>query len=242
MSVFLDHISVKTTLQNYNFLFHYFQKLLPEEIFIHGKDLDAKRPWAGFFIYFDNGFFMEFSDPSVCENSKSVGMSFSCINDLRESFINVMIQNTKSKFERIAMPEEEPIFEVCSIQDGEVLSARASVYSDTWYKEWGQEISKLSLLSPFGKVTGIRLNLCRDDQESVNNNFNWLDPNIAKEGLKFIPISGGESGLEINYNSSKNEASIEIEFELDEVTSGMSNNEFLEFQIEEKYCRLRVNL
>lgn len=242
MSVYLDHLSVKTNLENYKSIFNFFQKLLPEHIFIHGEELEGENPWAGFFLYFDGGFFIEFSDPNICKKSKNIGMSFTCVNDFRESFIDVMTQNTRSKFERISLPKEDPILEICSIDDGEMLSARASVYSDTWYREWGQEISKLSLLSPFGRIVKILINTTNQNKEAIGNNFSWLDPNIANDGHKFIPISGGECSLEMKYDSTADSQFIEVEFELDEEISHIPQSDFFEFQINEKLGRMRVKL
>lgn len=242
MSVYMDHLSIKTKKNNYQAAFEFFRKLLPEEIFIHGEELESNSPWAGFFLYFDGGFFLEFPNPDICLKSKSLGLSFTCVKDFRESFLDVMVANATSKFERISMPEVDPMVELCATDEGDFLSTRASVYSDQWYKDWGAEISKLCLLSPFGKINKIMICTTPELEDEIKKNFAWIDPEIANAGEKFIPISGGECSFYMDFNSKHSQRSIVLEFEVEEAMDVNMKDESFEFEIKNKLGMMRVNL
>ncbi len=242
MSVYLDHIYIKPSETAYKEAFKYFQEILPEEIFVHGESDDPEMPWGGFYIYLKNGFFVEFLDPRVCAEAKKVGMSFSCLKEFRGNFLKLINSSNEGKnLENVALPEEEPMINICRLHEGDFLSTWGSEYSDLWYKEWGAQIAKYSMLSPFGATSHIEVHTHENNHPSVSSHFNWIDPRIGGGESVMMPLQSESTGLTFNYFSEGKELVL-LDFELDEkVLKEFESDSFL-VKFDEKCGRIIIEL
>lgn len=242
MSVYSDHLVIKPKIETYKEIFNYFKNLIPEEIFVYGSDLDGEHPWSGFFVYFENGFFVEFQNPDICLDSKKVGLSFTCQKEFRENFLAVVKEGISGRIKEISIPSAEPMVDILAVDEGKTFSTWASVYSDDWYKNWGSQISKFGLLSPFCKINNITISSESSLKDDAVLNFSWIDPSLPSGSLISLPITGSQCDFSLQYLDNIKGVEVLVDFEVEDLVSKNFATENFEFSVDDNRGRMRVRL
>jgi len=194
MSVYVDHFYIKPTKEAYTKLFDSFQTIIGEDLFQHGEfEVDGKS-WSGFYVYFENGSFLEVLDPEISVGSQSVGLCMTCEKEYRGHFLpQVQDALTGKNTEYMMVPVEAPLLSICRIRPYSYLSSWGVEYSDQWMKEWGSQSSKLGLLSPFESFQSLTFVYPKEYVTNVEDNLSWIDPRLTSEENIALPLKGGSS-------------------------------------------------
>jgi hypothetical protein len=193
MSVYIDHIYIKPTKTAYQELFSTFKNMIGEDLFQFGEFEADGEKWGGFFVYFENGSFLEILDPEVSKASQAVGLCMTCEKEYRGHFLDQIgdvLQGKDVEFRSI--PEEDTAFKICRLKPSSYLTSWGVEYSDTWYKEWGSRGSKLGLLSPFESFENLQFIYPQDQTNHIQDNLSWIDPRLLEQNLA-LPLKGGKA-------------------------------------------------
>jgi len=194
MSVYIDHIYIKPTKEAYTSLFTTFKSMVGEELFQFGEYEADGEKWGGFYVYFENGSFLEVLDPDISTNSQSVGLCMGCEKEFRGHFlsqIGEVLQGKDVEFRNI--PEEETSFSICRLRPSKYLTSWGVEYTDRWYKEWGSRSNKLGLLSPFESFENMTFTYPEVEESFIEDNLSWIDPRLMEAQKLPMPLKGGKA-------------------------------------------------
>jgi hypothetical protein len=244
MSVFLDHFYIRPTQKSYEQLKEIFKDLIGENVFQSGEHRDEEGSWGGFYIHFEKGSFLEVLNPEYCPKSQSVGLGMTCAKEYRGHFVNhvadILSENGKDVV-REALPEVDPDMNICKPRPQDHLSVWSVEYSDRWFKEWGSNISKMGLLSPFESFSRASFTLPQASQVEIQDNLFWIDERLL--GGQAIDMASQSGALTSVSFVTGDKSQCELEFILgDQVADIDINEEDFSFKVKDGVATLTTQL
>lgn len=242
MSVYIDHIYIKPTKASYEKLYQTFKSMIGEDLFQFGEFEADGQKWAGFFVYFENGSFLEILDPEISKESQTIGLCMGCEKEFRGHFLNQIgevLAGRDIEFRKI--PEEETALSICRLKPSRFFTTWGVEYTDQWYKEWGSRGAKLGLLSPFESFEKMTFSYPESNKIEVQDNLSWIDPRLMESGHLPLPLKGGKATDVSFVAADKAQANISFSVE-SEVENFEINEEGLSFSIENGMASLRTDL
>ena len=196
MSVYLDHFYIRPTKKSYDSLKDTFEKLIGAELFQYGEFESEGNKYAGFYVHFENGSFLEVLDPEISTASQAVGLCMTCEKEYRGHFleqIKSVLTGSGKEVEFKKFPEEDPTLTICRPTAKNYISAWGVEYSDQWMKDWGSQVSKLGLLSPFESFFSASFTYPKIALAELQDNLSWIDDRMIGGPAISLPLKDGNA-------------------------------------------------
>lgn len=217
MSVYLDHVYIKPTEEAYDNLFNIFKKVVGEDLLQHGEFDDGQQSWGGFYLYFDNGSFLEVLNPKFCQDSQSVGLCISCEKQYRGHFLNQIEDVLVGKeIEKKTFSEDGNDFSICRLSPERYITTWGAEYSDQWFKEWGSRSNKFGLLYPLESIRSLKFTYPTEQKVKVQDNLEWIDPRACSGEITLPLRDSGATSLAFEKGKSA-QCELSFFFDSDEI-------------------------